>query len=45
MRAQAFPAENPDTLKTPEDIMPTYLYLMGEDSKETTGQSLDCQPK
>jgi len=45
MRAQAFPAENPETLKTPEDIMPTYLYLMGEDSKETTGQSLDCQPK
>lgn len=45
MRAQAFPAENPDTLKTPEDIMPTYLYLMGEESKETTGQSLDCQPK
>ncbi len=45
MQAKAFPAENPDTLKTPEDIMPTYLYLMGEESKETTGQSLDCQPK
>ena len=45
MRAQAFPAENPETLKTPADIMPTYLYLMGDDSIEVTGQSLDCQPK
>ncbi|APE01985.1 YciK family oxidoreductase [Alteromonas mediterranea] len=45
MRAQAFPAENPDTLKTPEDIMPMYLYLMGNDSIEVNGQSLDCQPK
>ena len=45
MRSQAFPAENPDTLKTPEDIMPLYLYLMGNDSKNVNGQSLDCQPK
>ncbi|BFT30266.1 YciK family oxidoreductase [Alteromonas sp. D210916BOD_24] len=45
MRAQAFPAENPETLKQPSDIMPTYLYLMGNDSLATNGQSLDCQPK
>jgi NAD(P)-dependent dehydrogenase (short-subunit alcohol dehydrogenase family) len=45
MRAQAFPAENPDTLKTPKDIMPLYLYLMGKDSATVNGQSLDCQPK
>ncbi|MCW8092201.1 YciK family oxidoreductase [Alteromonas sp. ASW11-130] len=45
MRASAFPAENADTLKTPEDIMPLYLYLMGDDSIEINGQSLDCQPK
>ncbi|MDY6885889.1 MAG: YciK family oxidoreductase, partial [Pseudomonadota bacterium] len=32
-------------LKTPEDIMPMYLYLMGNDSIEVNGQSLDCQPK
>lgn len=45
MRAQAFPAENPNTLKTPADIMPIYLYLMGDDSSDVNGQSLDCQPK
>lgn len=45
MRASAFPAENAETLKTPADIMPLYLYLMGPDSKEVNGQSLDCQPK
>lgn len=41
MRAAAFPAENPLTLPTPEQIMPAYLYLMGADSKGVTGQSLD----
>jgi len=45
MRAQAFPAENPETLKTPADIMPMYLYLMGDESVKVTGQSFDCQPK
>lgn len=45
MRAKAFPAEDAETLKTPADIMPLYLYLMGSDSQEVNGQSLDCQPK
>lgn len=45
MRSQAFPAENPETLKTPLDIMPLYLYLMGNDSLKVNGESLDCQPK
>ncbi|MCV6605266.1 MAG: YciK family oxidoreductase [Porticoccaceae bacterium] len=43
MRANAYPAEDPGTLTTPEQIMPTYLYLMGPDSKEVSGQSLDAQ--
>jgi len=43
MRKDAYPAENPETLTTPDDIMPTYLYLMGEDSLEVTGQSLKAQ--
>ncbi|MDA0794947.1 MAG: YciK family oxidoreductase [Proteobacteria bacterium] len=43
MRAQAFPAENPNNLKTPEDILPAYLYLMGQDSAEVNGQSIDAQ--
>lgn len=45
MRASAFPAENPDNLKTPEAIMPTYLYLMDDDSIGVTGQTFVCQPK
>ncbi|MDX2465634.1 MAG: YciK family oxidoreductase [Porticoccus sp.] len=43
MRAAAFPAENPVTIKTPEDIMPLYLYLIGDDSQGVTGKSLDAQ--
>ncbi|MCG9731835.1 YciK family oxidoreductase [Shewanella sp. Isolate13] len=43
MRANAYPAENPQTLKAPDEIMATYLYLMGEDSKEVNGQQLNAQ--
>ncbi|QUX96368.1 YciK family oxidoreductase [Marinomonas sp. CT5] len=43
MRASAYPEEDPDTLPTPEEIMPLYLYLMGEDSLTTNGKSLDAQ--
>lgn len=44
MRAGAAPGEDPMTLKTPADIMPTYLYLMGDDSVDQTGTSVDAQP-
>lgn len=44
MRANAFPTEDPDRLKTPADIMPIYLYLMGDDSRRKTGISFDAQP-
>ncbi len=43
MRAAAYPAEDPSTIKTPEEIMPLYLYLMGVDSEGITGKSLDAQ--
>ncbi|UTW46050.1 YciK family oxidoreductase [bacterium SCSIO 12696] len=43
MRAGAYPAEDPGSLPEPEEIMPTYLYLMGADSKGVSGQSLDAQ--
>ncbi|AQS36849.1 dehydrogenase of unknown specificity, short-chain alcohol dehydrogenase like [Shewanella psychrophila] len=43
MRANAYPAENPSTLKEPEDIMATYLYLMGDDSVDVNGQQLSAQ--
>ncbi|MDJ0929330.1 MAG: YciK family oxidoreductase [Gammaproteobacteria bacterium] len=43
MRAAAYPAEDPNTLPQPEDIMAAYLYLMGPDSRGVTGQSLDAR--
>lgn len=45
MRAKAYPGENPQTLKTPADLMWLYLYLMSDDSIGITGQSLDAQAK
>ena len=45
MRATAFPAENPKSIASPEDIMPAYLYLMGPDSLQVNGQSIDAQRK
>lgn len=39
MRAKAYPAEDPSTLKTPDALMPLYLYLMGPDSKEEHGRT------
>ncbi|BCG09345.1 YciK family oxidoreductase [Buttiauxella agrestis] len=44
MRASAFPTEDPDKLKTPRDLMPLYLWLMGDDSRRKTGMSFDAQP-
>lgn len=45
MRAKAFPAENADNLKTPEEIMPLYLYLMDNDTSTENGQTFEAQPK
>jgi len=43
MRAKAYPGEDPNTIPKPEDIMAAYLYLMGPDSKDVTGQQFDAQ--
>ncbi|WKZ11177.1 MAG: YciK family oxidoreductase [Gammaproteobacteria bacterium] len=43
MRRAAYPGEDPERRPPPEQIMGPYLYLMGPDSRELTGQSLDCQ--
>lgn len=45
MRAQAYPAENPENLKTAEQIMPAYLYLLGPDSDKVNGQSINAQKR
>ncbi|TDX29012.1 NAD(P)-dependent dehydrogenase (short-subunit alcohol dehydrogenase family) [Modicisalibacter xianhensis] len=44
MRKTAFPGEDPNTLRTPAEIVPTYLWLMGPDSQGTTGERFDAQP-
>ena len=43
MRAQAYPAEDPKTLKNPKEIMNAYLFLMGIDSLGITGKSIEAQ--
>jgi len=40
MRADAYPAENPEGVKQAEELLPYYLYLMGEDNTKTHGVSL-----
>ena len=42
MRAAAYPAEDPGSLKTPAELMPDYLFLMGDDSREVHGQALSA---
>ena len=43
MRRMAYPSETPTDNPYAEDIMPAYLYLMGEDSDGVTGQALNAQ--
>jgi NAD(P)-dependent dehydrogenase (short-subunit alcohol dehydrogenase family) len=39
LRAQNYPGEDPNTLPTPEDVVPPYLYFMGPASRGVTGQN------
>ena len=43
MRAAAYPAENPDSLPTPESLTPVYVYLLSEASAHLHGQSLNAR--
>ena len=43
MRRSAYPGENPAINPEPQQIMPTYLYLMGPDSAGVNGASFDAQ--
>lgn len=45
MRREAYPGENPESNPAPEDIMPLYLYLMSDDSREHTGLQWNAQVK
>ena len=43
MRKQAYPYEDENTTKAPEDLMEKYIWLMSDDSHLISGQSIDCQ--
>ncbi len=43
MRRTAYPAELPTDNPAPEDIMATYLFLMGDDSTGVTGQAFNAR--
>ena len=43
MRASAFPAEDSSLLKTPSEIMLSYLFLLDDQSKDVTGQRFNAQ--
>lgn len=43
LRAGAYPGEDPNTIKTPETLMPLYLWLMGQDSIGTHGEAIDAE--
>ena len=39
LRATAYPAELPETLALPQDVVAPYLYLLGPDSRGQTGRA------
>ncbi len=41
-RTRTHPGEVKQSLRQPEDLMPTYLYLIGPDSKAVSGQTVFC---
>ncbi|HET7369825.1 MAG TPA: YciK family oxidoreductase, partial [Gammaproteobacteria bacterium] len=43
MRLAAYPAEDRSKLPEPKDIVGTYLYLFGPDSKGISGEAFNCQ--
>jgi NAD(P)-dependent dehydrogenase (short-subunit alcohol dehydrogenase family) len=44
MRRHAFPAEDPATLPTPEDVVTPYLYLLGRASRGVNGARIEARP-
>ncbi|KAF0809792.1 short chain dehydrogenase/reductase family oxidoreductase [Alcanivorax sp. S71-1-4] len=43
MRALAYPGEDANTLRTPEQLVPAYLWLLGPASTGITGQAFNAQ--
>jgi len=43
MRADAYPEEDPNTLPTPMDITPVFVYLASDDSADVNGQEFTAR--
>jgi len=43
LRSGAYPGEDPNQLTPVEEIIPSYLYLMGDDSNQINGQIIKAQ--
>ena len=43
LRSGAYPGEDPNTVKPPEALMPLYLWLMGQESIGTHGESITAE--
>ncbi len=43
MRTVAYPKEDPSKLPSPEEIMPIFIYLASDESKDVTGQALNAR--
>ncbi|MBD3652435.1 YciK family oxidoreductase [Kangiella sp.] len=43
MRANAYPGEDPNSLPTPADLMPAYLWLMDSKACPKTGQAINAR--
>ncbi|MFK7864394.1 MAG: YciK family oxidoreductase [Pseudohongiellaceae bacterium] len=43
MRRDAYPAEDPNTVPTAEELMPVFLYLMSHESKQIHKAAIDCR--
>ena len=43
MRATAYPGEVPESLPAPDQVLGPFLYLLGPDSRGTTGRRFDAQ--
>lgn len=44
LRRKTHPGEDPGSLPQPDDLLPWYLWLMGPDSRDTRGKTIECTP-
>lgn len=42
LRRKTHPGEMPDSLPQPNDLMESYVWMMGPESRETRGQLIEC---